>query len=273
MPELPEVETTLRGVAPHITGKTVAALAVRQSKLRLPVPPGLADTLAGQTVLECGRRAKYLLVRFAHGILLIHLGMSGSLRVFTPGQAPEAGKHDHLDIAFSDDTLLRFHDPRRFGIVTWYAGAAETHPLLQHLAPEPLGADFTADYLHTVLQSRRSPVKTVLMDNRAVVGVGNIYANESLSAARISPLRPADSLTRDEAATLAHSIRDTLERAIAKGGSTLRDFVDSSGNSGYFQQEYRVYGRDGQACAECGATVVKTTLGSRGTFYCPVCQQ
>jgi len=205
--------------------------------------------------------------------LLIHLGMSGNLRIFTSGNVPDAGKHDHVEIEFSDGTLLRYHDPRRFGIVSWYPGPEETHPLLRNLAPEPLGNGFTADYLHKALKKRRSPIKSVLMDNKTVVGVGNIYANESLFAAGIAPNRPAMQISRKEAAALVHHIREILRRAIEKGGSTLRDFVNSEGKSGYFQQEYKVYGKTDQPCAHCGTPIVKTVIGQRGTFYCPTCQR
>ncbi len=273
MPELPEVETTLRGVAPYLEGRRVAGVVVRQPKLRWPVQTDLPQILAGQRVIRCSRRAKYLLIHLSAGIVLVHLGMSGSLRVFQPGNAPEAGKHDHADIVFSDGLLLRFHDPRRFGALLWYAGAPETHPLLAPLGPEPLSADFDPPHLYRALQKRRSPVKTVLMDNHVVVGVGNIYANESLFLAGISPLRPANQVSEEEAAALTGHIRDVLTRAIAKGGSTLRDFVDSSGKSGYFQQEYAVYGRHKAPCPTCGHPIEKQTVGQRGTFYCPHCQQ
>ncbi|MDO5058819.1 MAG: bifunctional DNA-formamidopyrimidine glycosylase/DNA-(apurinic or apyrimidinic site) lyase [Neisseria sp.] len=273
MPELPEVETTLRGVAPHIQGKTVARVQIRQPKLRWPVPSDLPETLQDETVVACERRAKYLIIRFASGIVLIHLGMSGSLRVFSDGLAPEAGKHDHLDMVFSDGTVLRYHDPRRFGAVLWYAGAQETHPLLADLGPEPLENGFDGAYLYAQLKKRKSPVKTVLMDNKVVVGVGNIYANESLFASGIAPQRRADKINKREAALLAEEIRAVLHRAIEKGGSTLRDFVDSEGNSGYFQQEYKVYGRNGEPCRACGTEIVKTVIGQRGTFYCPKCQK
>lgn len=273
MPELPEVETTRRGIAPHIQGKTVAGVCVRQAKLRWPVTPGLAEILDGQTVLSCERRAKYLIIRFADGIVLVHLGMSGSLRIFSDGLAPEAGRHDHLDIVFADGTVLRYRDPRKFGAVLWYAGAAETHPLLAALGPEPLDGGFDGDYLYRQLKQRRSAVKNVVMDNRVVVGVGNIYANESLFAAGISPLRSADKVRKREARLLAEEIRAVLKRALEKGGSTLRDFVDSEGNSGYFQQEYKVYGRNGEACRVCGTEIRKTVVGQRGTFYCPHCQK
>ncbi|MDO4248304.1 MAG: bifunctional DNA-formamidopyrimidine glycosylase/DNA-(apurinic or apyrimidinic site) lyase [Neisseria sp.] len=273
MPELPEVETTLRGISPHISGKTVAAVLVRQPKLRWHVPAGLAGTLENQTLIRCGRRAKYLLLHFQTGILIIHLGMSGSLRIFTPGTAPAAGKHDHADFVFTDGTLLRYRDPRRFGAILWFAGIAEHHPLLAKAGPEPLDSAFDADYLHRSLQKRKCAVKLAIMDNSLVVGVGNIYANESLFRSAISPRRPANEVTRKEAALLCREIKAVLQRAIETGGSTLRDFVDSEGNSGYFQQEYAVYGRHKLACPNCGSPIQKTTLGQRGTFFCPHCQK
>ncbi|MDO4640577.1 MAG: bifunctional DNA-formamidopyrimidine glycosylase/DNA-(apurinic or apyrimidinic site) lyase [Neisseria sp.] len=273
MPELPEVETTLRGISPHISGKTVVQTSVHQPKLRWPIPEHLADTLNGQTVIRCERRAKYLLVYFQTGILLIHLGMSGSLRIFTRDAAPDAGKHDHVDILFHDGTLLRYHDPRRFGTLLWFAGAAEHHPLLAKLGPEPLTENFNADYLHHALQKRKCAVKLAIMDNALVVGVGNIYANESLFRAAISPERTANKVNRKEAEKLCRHIKAVLQRAIDTGGSTLRDFVDSEGNSGYFQQEYAVYGRHNQPCRQCGTPIVKTVIGQRGTFYCPNCQK
>lgn len=275
MPELPEVETTLRGIAPHINGQTVASVTVRQPKLRFPVTPGLAEILNGQTVQSCTRRAKYLLIHFPAGLLLVHLGMSGSLRIFTANgtQAAEAGKHDHLDIVFANGTVLRYHDPRRFGMVLWFAGAAEHHPLLAALGPEPLGDSFDAAYLYGKLRTQKRAVKLSLMDNAVVVGVGNIYANESLFKAGISPKRPACKVSKKECAKLVETIRAVLQRAIATGGSTLRDFVDSDGKSGYFQQEYTVYGRHNQPCPQCGRLILKETLGQRGTFYCGNCQK
>ncbi len=275
MPELPEVETTLRGIEPHINGKTITATVVRQAKLRWPVPPDLADTLAGGKVLSCQRRAKYLLIRFAHGLLIIHLGMSGSLRIFTADDRRAAlpEKHDHLDFVFHDGTVMRFHDPRRFGAVLWFAGAAEHHPLLARLGPEPLEAGFNADDLYQKLHTQKRAVKLALMDNAVVVGVGNIYANESLFLAGISPFRVANSLSVAECNALVAHIKTVLQRAIAAGGSTLRDFVNSDGKSGYFQQQYAVYGRQGEACPQCGGLVCKSVIGGRGSFYCPVCQQ
>ncbi|MCF7520790.1 bifunctional DNA-formamidopyrimidine glycosylase/DNA-(apurinic or apyrimidinic site) lyase [Neisseria sp. ZJ106] len=273
MPELPEVETTRRGIAPHIEHKQVADVIVRQCKLRWPVCEDLAAVLAGQTVKACRRRAKYLLIELETGLLLIHLGMSGSLRVFSDGCVPPPGKHDHVDIVFSDGVTLRYRDPRKFGAVVWYEGAEEHHPLLEKLGPEPLGDEFDAAYLYGRLKTLKRAVKAVLMDNNIVVGVGNIYANESLFRAGISPKRAANRVTKKEAALLVAEIRAVLQRAIETGGSTLRDFVDSEGNSGYFQQEYNVYGRSGEPCRQCGTPVEKTVIGQRGTFYCPSCQK
>ena len=275
MPELPEVETTLRGISPHIQGKKVADVVLRQTKLRWQVNPQLAELLAGQEVLSCRRRAKYLIISFATGILLIHLGMSGSLRIFTDGDAriDHPDKHDHVDIVFADGTVLRYHDPRKFGAILWYEGIAEHHPLLEKLGPEPLSDDFSADYLYQKLKTQKRAVKLALMDNTVVVGVGNIYANESLFKAGISPHRPADKIKKKECVVLVETVKAVLQRAIETGGSTLRDFVNSDGKSGYFQQEYTVYGRHNEPCVRCGGLVQKEVLGQRGTFYCPNCQK
>ena len=275
MPELPEVETTLHGISPHIQGKKVADVVLRQTKLRWQVNPQLAELLAGQEVLICRRRAKYLIISFATGILLIHLGMSGSLRIFTDGDAriDHPDKHDHVDIMFADGTVLRYHDPRKFGAILWYEGIAEHHPLLEKLGPEPLSDDFSADYLYQKLKTQKRAVKLALMDNAVVVGVGNIYANESLFKAGISPHRPADKIKKKECVVLVETVKAVLQRAIETGGSTLRDFVNSDGKSGYFQQEYTVYGRHNEPCVRCGGLVQKEVLGQRGTFYCPNCQK
>ena len=275
MPELPEVETTLRGISPHIQGKKVADVVLRQTKLRWQVNPQLAELLAGQEVLICRRRAKYLIISFATGILLIHLGMSGSLRIFTDGDAriDHPDKYDHVDIVFADGTVLRYHDPRKFGAILWYEGIAEHHPLLEKLGPEPLSDDFSADYLYRKLKTQKRAVKLALMDNAVVVGVGNIYANESLFKAGISPHRPADKIKKKECVVLVETVKAVLQRAIETGGSTLRDFVNSDGKSGYFQQEYTVYGRHNEPCVRCGGLVQKEVLGQRGTFYCPNCQK
>ncbi|WP_293277988.1 bifunctional DNA-formamidopyrimidine glycosylase/DNA-(apurinic or apyrimidinic site) lyase [Neisseria sp. oral taxon 014] len=275
MPELPEVETTLRGVGPHITGKAVSGVILRQSKLRWPVNPDLPQILQGLLVEECSRRAKYLIIRFQTGVLLIHLGMSGSLRVFTMGddRIGKPDKHDHIDIEFSDGTVLRYHDPRKFGAFLWFEGIAENHPLLAKLGPEPFSDEFDADYLYRKMKVLKRAVKLVLMDNAIVVGVGNIYANESLFKAGIVPHRPAYTLSRQECTTLVETVKTVLKRAIETGGSTLRDFVNSDGQSGYFQQEYAVYGRQDKPCVKCGRPILKEVLGQRGTFYCSHCQK
>lgn len=275
MPELPEVETTLRGIAPHIQGKKVADVVLRQTRLRWQVNPNLAEILKEQEVLSCRRRAKYLIISFSTGILLIHLGMSGSLRIFTCNDAriEHSDKHDHVDMVFADGTVLRYHDPRRFGAISWHEGAAEHHPLLEKLGPEPLSDDFSADYLYQKFQTQKRAVKLALMDNAVVVGVGNIYANESLFRSGILPHRPANKVKKRECAVLVETIKAVLQRAIETGGSTLRDFVNSDGKSGYFQQEYTVYGRHNEPCVRCGGLVQKEVLGQRGTFYCPNCQK
>ena len=273
MPELPEVETTLRGIAPHIQGKKVADVVLRQTRLRWQVNPQLAEILAGQEVLSCRRRAKYLIIGFETGTLLIHLGMSGSLRIFTCGDAriEHPAKHDHVDMVFADGTVLRYHDPRRFGAISWHEGAAEHHPFLEKLGPEPLSDDFSANYLYQKFRTQKRAVKLALMDNTVVVGVGNIYANESLFRSGILPHRPANKIKKKECAALVEMIKAVLQRAIETGGSTLRDFVNSDGKSGYFQQEYTVYGRHNEPCVRCGGLVQKEVLGQRGTFYCPNC--
>lgn len=272
MPELPEVETTLRGIAPHIENQAIIETIIRQPKLRWHIPPNLAQILQGQIVRECSRRAKYLLIRFDTGVLLVHLGMSGSLRIWRGG-APEPAKHDHADFVFADNTVLRYHDPRRFGAILWLSGVAEHHDLLKNLGVEPLSDDFTAEYLHAKLRGKSRAIKLMLMDNAIVVGVGNIYANESLFQAGILPQRAAKTLDLADCSRLVDAVKHILQRAIATGGSTLRDFVNSDGKSGYFQQEYKVYGRAGETCHDCGGLIVKSVLGQRGTFYCENCQK
>ena len=270
MPELPEVETTCRGVRPHVEGQVLSALVVRNGRLRVPVPAGLADEIVGRSLCSVSRRAKYLLFDFGQGALIVHLGMSGSLRVVAAGAPP--GTHDHVDLVFGAQAL-RLRDPRRFGMVVWQAGAAAQHPLLARLGPEPLDAAFDAAYLHRVTRGLRAPIKHVLMDSHRVVGVGNIYASESLFRARIHPLEPAGALGPQRCARLVQAVRDTLAAAIAAGGSTLRDFVGGDGQPGYFQQQYFVYGRDGQTCRQCGGLVRRVVSGQRATYFCPRCQR
>ncbi|HJV06246.1 MAG TPA: bifunctional DNA-formamidopyrimidine glycosylase/DNA-(apurinic or apyrimidinic site) lyase [Chromobacteriaceae bacterium] len=269
MPELPEVETTRRGVAPHLTGATVRDVIVRDSRLRWPVPPDLAATLTGLTVRSVTRRAKYLIIGFDSGCLLVHLGMSGSLRVVAADTPPE--KHDHVDLVLGEQAV-RYRDPRRFGAMLWHVGPLEQHPLLAKLGPEPLTDDFDGATLYAASRKKDSAIKLMLMDNHVVVGVGNIYANESLFHAGIRPTRAAQRLSRRDCDRLAAEIKRVLARAIEAGGSSLRDFVHADGKPGYFQQTYMVYGRAEQPCRQCGTPIRHLRQGQRSSYYCPLCQ-
>ena len=270
MPELPEVETVRRGLAPHLTGQVVTGVVVRQPRLRWPVPEQLAAQLPGQPIQRVERRAKYLLLRTDAGTAILHLGMTGRLRLLSA--ATPLQKHDHVDLALASGYCLRFNDSRRFGAVLWTTAPPERHPLLQALGPEPFDAAFSGAYLHRRAQGRTSAVKTFIMDNRVVVGVGNIYANEALFAAGISPLRPAGQVTETECDRLAIAIREILTEAIRQGGTTLRDFIGGDGEPGYFQQSLRVYDRRGLPCAVCGQPIQHCRIGQRATYYCPRCQ-
>ncbi len=270
MPELPEVETCKRGLAQHLPGLCVTEVVVRQAKLRYPVTQLLQTNLHGNRFKAISRRAKYLIFHTDKGDVIVHLGMSGSLHLLTAAQ--KHGPHDHIDIYLENGYLLRYTDPRRFGAWLWCDHAAD-HVLLNTLGPEPLSAEFNAAYLHTKLQQRRITIKTALMDSHLVVGIGNIYVSEALFAAGISPLRLAYSLTQQECAALVNSIQNVLQAAIAAGGTTLKNFVDSSGKPGYFKQELRVYGRQNPSCIQCQSSILKITLGGRSTFYCDQCQK
>ena len=270
MPELPEVETTLRGLVRPMVGRQVARAIVRNSAMRWPVPANLDALLAGQTVRALSRRAKYLLVHFDHGTLILHLGMSGRLCHLAQDEAP--GKHDHFDLVLDNGAVVRLRDPRRFGAVLWHAGDVMQHTLLRTLGPEPLEAGFDGAYLHREIRTRSAPIKTVIMDAHLVVGVGNIYASESLFRARISPKLPANKLSRPRCDRLVQEIKATLGDAIKAGGSSLRDFFGADGNPGYFQQQYFVYSRTGEPCKVCGAVIKTIRQGQRSTFYCPECQ-
>ncbi|HSM99923.1 MAG TPA: bifunctional DNA-formamidopyrimidine glycosylase/DNA-(apurinic or apyrimidinic site) lyase [Rudaea sp.] len=270
MPELPEVETTVRGIGPHLIGRRVVELIVRQARLRWPIPQSLRRVLTGQKIENVERRAKYILAHTEAGSALLHLGMSGSLRIL-PAEAPP-GPHDHVDWRLSSGRILRYTDPRRFGCLLWQKPGA-THPLLADLGPEPLGADFDGDYLWHAARGRRAPVKTFLMDQHVVVGVGNIYAAEALFAAGIHPNRAAGSISRMRYARLADEVRRILAYAITRGGTTLRDFINPDGMPGYFEQELFVYGRAGEACRVCARPVRSIMLGQRSTFYCATCQR
>lgn len=273
MPELPEVEVTRRGVAPHIEGRQVTAVALRHTGLRWPFPPALPELLHGRRVLSTGRRGKYLLVRFDHGTLIVHLGMSGHLRIL-PADTP-AQKHDHFDLVLGD-AMLRMTDPRRFGAVLWHAqedGAIDEHLLLRGLGVEPLEEGFSGDLLYRMTRRRSAPIKQVLLAGDIVVGVGNIYASESLFRAGINPRTAAHRIGLARYEKLAVAIREILAASIEKGGSTLRDFKAADGRPGYFQQTYFVYDRAGEECRVCGGTVRQLVQGQRSTFYCPNCQK
>lgn len=273
MPELPEVEVTRRGVAPHLEGRTVTAVILRHSGLRWPFPDELAQRLCGKTILSTGRRGKYLLIVFGHGTLIVHLGMSGHLRILPLHTPPQ--KHDHFDMAL-DDKLLRMTDPRRFGAVLWHGcdeGSVEEHVLLRGLGVEPLEELFSGKLLHAGTRNRSAAIKQVLLAGDIVVGVGNIYASESLFKARINPKTPAYRISLARYDKLAQAIRETLAAAITQGGSTLRDFMAVNGQPGYFQQSYFVYDRAGQPCRVCGVSVRQLKQGQRSTFYCVNCQK
>ncbi len=268
MPELPEVEVSRLGISPHLLGRVLSRVDVRQRQLRWPIPEEIL-AITNQPILSVTRRAKYLLIEIQSGSMIVHLGMSGHLKI-VPSHL-EAGKHDHVDWVFDNDTVLRLNDTRRFGAVLWQAKGT-VHPLLSALGPEPLQPEFTAEHLFQQCQKRQSPIKTVLMDNHVVVGVGNIYANESLFKASISPTRPANTLTLAQCTVLREVVRQTLAEAIVQGGTTLKDFSQVDGKPGYFRQELQVYGRGGEPCPLCAMALTEIRLGQRSTVYCQFCQ-
>jgi len=271
MPELPEVETTRRGLAPHVEGRQVTGVVLRRPDLRWPIPAEVARQLPGRRIAAVRRRAKYLLLDTDAGdSALLHLGMSGMLRVL-PAQTP-VGVHDHVDIALDSGRVLRLTDPRRFGCLLWQP-AGTVHELLRDLGPEPLSDAFDGDWLFARSRGRSAPVKTFLMDQRIVVGVGNIYAAESLFRAGISPLRPAGRVSRQRYQALAQAARDILAHAITRGGTTLRDFLNPDGAPGYFEQELAVYGRGGLPCPRCGTPLRQASIGQRTSVWCPRCQR
>lgn len=270
MPELPEVETTRRGVEPHCIGRTVKRVHVRDSRLRWPVPGTLAATFTGQVITGVERRGKYLLFRTLKGCLLVHLGMSGSLRVVAPGAEPT--RHDHIDVLLNGGVCLRYHDPRRFGCFLWQM-PGEVHPLLINLGPEPLSLEFDGQLLYHRSRGRKGPVKNFIMDGKVVVGVGNIYANEALFLSGVHPRRAAGRLSLARYQRLAENIKQVLTSAIDLGGTTLRDFVGGDGKPGYFAQQLYVYGRAGQPCKACGAALREIRLGQRSSVYCVTCQR
>ncbi len=271
MPELPEVETTRRGIAPHIQQKIVTSVTVRNPNLRWPVPVSVFQLLAGSELIDVQRRGKYLLLKFAQGYAMLHLGMSGSLRIVKQGEPPNT--HDHVDIAFVDGTVLRYHDPRRFGSLHWVEGDPLSHQLLAKLGPEPLSDAFNVDYIFAASRKRKQAVKPFIMDSHVVVGVGNIYATEALFSAGIRPTKPAGSVSRKAFELLVSDIKQVLANAITQGGTTLRDFVGGDGKPGYFKQQLKAYGRGGEPCVVCQKPLKEVRLGQRSTVYCTACQR
>lgn len=269
MPELPEVEVSRLGISPWLLNQTINKIIVRDKRLRWPVPDEV-HLAEGKTVLNIRRRAKYLLIDVGDGEIILHLGMSGKLRVID-ADFPTI-KHDHIDIVLSNGKCLRFNDPRRFGACLWQP-TGDTHTLLSKLGPEPLTDDFDADRLVTLSKGRKSPVKTFIMDNDVVVGVGNIYANEALFMSGIDPRRAAGRVSAKRYAVLTAAIKEVLAKAIEQGGTTLKDFAQSDGNPGYFAQHLRVYGRAGKECEVCSTEIKSVVIGQRNTFYCPNCQK
>lgn len=270
MPELPEVEITRSGIEPFVLGKTITGVAVRNPNLRRRVPRNLGRLLVGKRVRRLLRRGKYLLFECDDGCLIVHLGMSGSLRIVEPRSVPR--KHDHVDLVFSG-SVLRLRDPRRFGLVLWSQGDALRHPLLARLGVEPLSGEFSPEFLYRATRDRAVGIKQLLMNANVVVGVGNIYANESLFKAGVDPRVRAGRLSRARCGRLVTAVRETLLAAIAAGGSSLRDFVQADGASGYFQQNYCVYDRAALPCRVCGAAIRVARLGQRSSFYCSTCQR
>jgi formamidopyrimidine-DNA glycosylase len=271
MPELPEVETIRRGIAPRLEGQLIQTVIVRESRLRWPVPDNLATILPHQQVQSIRRRGKYLLFRCSQGHILIHLGMSGNLRVLPPDTPVK--KHDHLDLIFNRQVCLRYHDPRRFGSVLWTTASILTHPLLANLGLEPLETEFTGNYLYRGAQKRQVAVKNYIMNSHIVVGVGNIYANEALFLTGLHPARAAGDISLKRYQNLAKNIKQVLTAAIEMGGTTLHDFSDSAGQPGNFRQALQVYGRAGRACMRCGQTVQLQKIGQRASYFCPKCQR
>lgn len=270
MPELPEVETTRRGIEPHLIGRRVLGLRIRERRLRWPLPDAVELGLQDAIIESVGRRAKYLLLHNARGAALLHLGMSGSLRVLAQDAPLRA--HDHVDLVLDDGQVLRFNDPRRFGCLLWQ-DAGSVHPLLAGLGPEPFDGAFGGRYLQRRAQGRAAPVKTFLMDQNVVVGVGNIYAAEALFQAGIDPRRAAGRVSLERYRRLAGAVRAILAHAIERGGTTLRDFLRPDGEPGYFEQELAVYGREGQPCRVCSTPIRSLRLGQRASCWCPRCQR
>ena len=271
MPELPEVETTRRGIEPYLLNESITRLTIHQWQLRWAIPKAIKQ-LINQPITAVNRRGKYILITTAKGQAIVHLGMSGSLRICTHNHEPRR-KHDHVEMHLSNNALLRFHDPRRFGCLLWQPASEPTHSLLENLGPEPLLDDFDAAHLIDATRNRKVPIKNLIMNSQIVVGVGNIYASEALFMAGVRPGRAAGRLTHLECEKLVTAIKAILKQSIDQGGTTLRDFVNSSGEPGYFKQSLFVYGRHGDACQRCSTLIKHKVLGQRSTFYCPQCQR
>lgn len=269
MPELPEVETTLRGIQPHISQQTIQKIIIRQHRLRWPIPRAMQQKLQNKILLNIERRAKYLLFRFEHGTAIMHLGMSGSLRVLSEMSTPN--KHDHIDIYFHH-CLLRYTDPRRFGAFLWTEENPHAHTLLKNLGPEPFDKAFNSQYLYQKAQKKSMPIKSFIMDGKIVVGVGNIYATEALFLAGIHPEMPSKSLSKEQSHHLVKAIKAILKQAIKQGGTTLKDFTQSDGKPGYFKQQLKAYGRAGLPCIQCKNKLIALKIGQRSTVYCHFCQ-
>lgn len=270
MPELPEVETTRRGIEPHILNRRIARLTVRDGRLRWPVTAAMPDQLQDQKILATQRRSKYLLLQLERGVLIIHLGMSGSLRVLLDDPTP--GKHDHLDLELDNGVRLRYNDPRRFGAWLYTEAPIDEHDLMAHLGPEPLSDAFDADYLFNYSRKRKTKIKSFIMDARVVVGVGNIYANEALFMAGVYPHKQTGRISKAECERLVDTIKQVLALAISQGGTTLRDFVGGDGKPGYFAQSLNVYGRAGLRCKRCATLIREMRTSNRSSCYCPTCQ-
>ncbi len=271
MPELPEVETSRRGIEPHIAGQTVTEVTVREPRMRWPIPDTIVADLTGQTIHNVGRRGKYLLIDTDAGTLIMHLGMSGSVRITDTGNPYR--QHDHFAFSLGNGKELRLYDPRRFGAVLWQTGNPLNHPLLAKLGPEPLSDDFSIEHLYRACQGRKCSIKQHIMNSHVVVGVGNIYASESLYLAGINPKRAAGKISRERISRLHGAIVEVLSAAIEQGGTTLKDFVHEDGKPGYFKQELNVYGRDGEPCKGCNRPIRNIVLGQRSTYYCSHCQR
>ncbi len=271
MPELPEVETSRRGIEPHLKKQTVTLVNIRQPRMRWPIPDNIPQDLQGQEIQSVDRRGKYLLITTLNGTLILHLGMSGSVRITEQGNPYR--QHDHFAFSLENGKELRLYDPRRFGSVLWQTGDPLQHPLLAKLGPEPLLQDFTAEHLYTACQGRRCSIKQHIMNSQVVVGVGNIYASESLFIAGISPKRAAGKVSKIRISRLHASIVEILTAAIEQGGTTLKDFVNEEGKPGYFKQQLNVYGREGEPCPNCQRPIKNITLGQRSTYYCSYCQR